>query len=265
MGFLNLWVFGSQITSGHRVGEGIAAMVRPPARKSLSEAAWHFGPARLRRQLEDAAHMAKGQSGRQDEPGDRIQEALTLIGKSLEGISAWTTARDALREHLLQKLRDRKLVAMGYPVHREDANQREEPPEFLFQQAYTEWSECVLKGSGRRFESVEVFKPHSAPIQLDVRVAVPPPRAPKQPPKEKQSVGRPNVRDKVTKIALLLFDSDKPPKWRFRKELYPLIREIGKQIYKDDFGDHNPKDEVMRIGVVKALRLRPHIRPAHKL
>ena len=243
----------------------------------LSDAAWRFGPARLKRQLDDppeqegpVVQMAKLQAGKYAHLPDDAQatfKALAQFGPILDAQSERTKRLRSLEDALLQKLRDGTLMAMGYPAHKAEASQRTPVEAFLFQHRYTKWSDCVFVGQGRRYELVEVFKPEW--LQSSSTVAAPPPKIeqPKPEPSTpaKRKVGRPNVRSKIAEIALEIFDDPNSQPSKFKKDLWVPIREIGKVRYPDDFDDYRPKDQSMRNGIDDALKERPHLSKHHKL
>ena len=248
-------------------------------RVPLCDAPFRFGSAALRRKL-DAADAEQNSAVPQPQPSAaeilslspeaRTKLVFSQIGEITAGWASRTQTIVSLQEELLLKLRTEKLLAVGYPTHKENADQPEPIPKFLFQMPYANWSKSIFEGQRRRYELVEVFSPPVAsPTIADPNASAAisrqhqareQPRNPK-----KRGVGRPNVRGKVMEIALEIIGNANSPTWKFRNELWKQIREIGKIRYPDDFDDYRPKEQSMRSGINDALKLRPHLAKHYKL
>ena len=237
----------------------------------LSEAAWHFAPAGLRRQLDDPqpgwdrlAQMEKHNEEKYAHLDDAAKARIAgfaEFGKIATVLAAKGKAQYALDHALLEKLRAGTLIAAGHPTHKDDPDQLEPVPRYLFQHQYAKWSKSVFEGRGRRYELVEVSRPPAKPMITAIPAPIGDSLPPEAPYPSKRPVGRPNVKSKITEITLEILDNPTSPPWKFMTELHSEIRKIGKIKYPTQFDDNNPKAQVMRYGINNALDIRPHKRP----
>jgi hypothetical protein len=245
--------------SGHQALQGLP----------LEEAAVRFAPPRLKRQINRSIAPAPDQptAERPHTQGDfprQIRELSRDLMKSLEPIQAQAEARDAAREYLLELLKSGTHVAHGFPAHLPVAHQRSEVEPFLFEMRFADWNRSTFEGRGRIYEGVLISKQVASPPNLPTNSA-----AEAAPQNEvstaKGPVGRPNVRNLVAELALVIFDSENAPEWKWCTELIPYIRALGMEKYPQHFDQNRPGKEVFRYGINKALENRPAIKAAHKL
>jgi len=226
-------------------------MATPPDDRGwpLEEAARIFATRSLRR-------LAAAPIAEPDRPARAPDQEIGWKDLEAEGralLDNWAARSrpiNALRESLLERLRQGRLVATGYPVHRDTAYEAVPVEAFLFQNKYVDWTRSRCKGEGRHYQLVCVRRPTSH----DAGQSRPP-----SPLRVKQSVGRPNVRDIITELALEILDDPHGPVWSRPADLREPIRSLGMRKYPRKFKSDKPKKEVFRIGINAALLQRPHL------
>jgi|ERR1700722_6515058 len=186
----------------------------------LKDAAYYFAPQFLRSQYNEPKlgprKLDRGiellvksidENKRQD-----FIKSYQPVQDFLDTNSARNSAELDMRNRLLVRLINNRLVAYGFSVPRKPANVREIIPPDLFKMKFVDWQNSNIKGAGLEFVSVLIFRPKWA---QEIEVLLP--KGAHRP------IGRPSSKHAITEVIRSLIDEQAIPT-QLRKNDYDLIR-----------------------------------------
>jgi hypothetical protein len=212
----------------------------------LSDAPSQFSPSNLRKpkvgQEPPSRELSKGDRmmvAAWDETGkhESIDPALKFFG-SLGDLSQQLQRSMEIRTHILQMLRNEKLIAYGYsvPRHPDDIPKRINPD--LIDAESPRWKNESIKGSGLEYVSVRVFSPKLAKTLDDV-LSGDEHKKPRRP-------GRPSTQKYIMAVIEELTENGVLSEFQYDERKAEAIQNRVKEKYPEKYGKKPPSIKTIK-------------------
>jgi hypothetical protein len=156
------------------------ALTAPAKLIPLKDAAWAFAPQRLRSEWQRAqAGPRSAQTSKSDkasaemlrkriseDPAEAVKIVADSVGNILEGLRSRSAPDLAMRELLLENLRDGKLEAWGVETAPERKRELEMLPSHFFMDAKISWNKNSVTNLGATYGAVQIRRRPSATSQV---------------------------------------------------------------------------------------------------
>jgi len=206
---------------------------------ALADADWRFAPQALRDEHNAVVSTINSTPAPVAVKHDLV-ESLAMIHSAANALAAPAKVRSKMRDHLLDRLATRSLVAYGYVVPRHPSDAPIEVPADMFDRRYVDWGKSALKGQGLEFAAVRVLHPTTVQKMLS---ALPQP----SPAPARRRPGPDPSAPKIEAAISALLGANKLDRTAPHKVNIPLIRARLHELFPGHFfGADKPKNETIR-------------------